>query len=54
MLEFVSNIWQSQPEMVQEGSLSDKEKAALKCMGSGKEGKKKTKPNKTYLGTGVV
>lgn len=40
--------------MVQEGSLSDKEKAALKFMGSGKEGKKKTKPNKTYLGTGVV
>lgn len=46
MLEFVSNIWQSQPEMVQEGSLSDKEKAALKCMGSGKGGKKKQNPTK--------
>lgn len=46
MLEFVSNIWQSQPEMVQEGSLSDKEKAALICMGSGKGGKKnKTQQN---------
>lgn len=50
MLEFVSNIWQSQPEMVQKGSLSDKEKAALKCMGSGKGGEQ----NPTYLGTGVV